>query len=75
MWAERKSRDQIYINTSTSQQKLQQQMTPRQKNRPHVPLPSKNNLTPSRIEERYSTSPLRVPLESAINKIGRDKSV
>lgn len=62
MWVEKKSREQAYQNTSSSNQKYQQQMTPRQKNRPNVPLPNKNNLTPSRIEERYSTSPLRAPL-------------
>jgi hypothetical protein len=73
MWAEKKSKEHQWQNTSSSNHKYQQ-MTPRQKNRPNVPLPNKNNLTPSRLEERYSTSPLRVPLESAINKIGRDKS-
>lgn len=73
MFADRKAKDQHWSNTSTSNQKMQQ-MTPRQNHRPNVPLPSKNNLTPSRLEERCSTSPLRVPLESALNRMGRDKS-
>lgn len=76
MWAEKKSREQAnwqYTSTNINRQQ-QQQLTPRQKQRPNVPLPNRNNLTPSRIEERVTTSPLRLPLENAINKLGRDRS-
>lgn len=76
MWAEKKAREQNnwqYTSTNMNRQQ-QQQLTPRQKQRPNIPLPNRNNLTPSRIEERVTTSPLRLPLENAINKLGRDRS-
>jgi hypothetical protein len=74
MWAEKKSRDQGNWQYTSTSMRPQQQLTPRQKQKPNVPLPNRNNLTPSRIEERVATSPLRLPLENAINKLGRDRS-
>lgn len=76
MWADRKSKDlNNWQYTSTNiRQQTQQQLTPRQKQKPNIPLPNRNNLTPSRIEERVTTSPLRQPLVNAINQFGRDRS-
>jgi len=68
MLGDRKLKDNSWARTSRNIQ-----LTPRQ-NKPYVPLPNNKNLTPSRIEERMNTSPLRYPLENAINRAARDKS-
>lgn len=49
-------------------------LTPKHSARPQPPLPSVRNLTPSRIEERVASSPLRQPLQNAIYHTVRDRS-
>jgi hypothetical protein len=52
------------------------QQTPRTKTKPQVPLPnSRRSITPSRVHDRLASSPLRAPLESAIEKCAREKSL
>ena len=43
-------KEQNWQNSSTNlHRNLQQQLTPRQKQKPNIPHPNRNNLTPSRI--------------------------
>jgi len=50
------------------------QQTPRGTNKPNIPIDtSRRSTTPSRIQERVSNSPLKVPLSNAINKATRGK--
>jgi hypothetical protein len=53
----------------TSNQYLQ---TPKVANRPNIPIDtSRRSTTPTRIQERVSNSPLKTPLQNAINKASR----
>lgn len=60
-------------NFRTSTQQLPQ--TPRGGNsRPNIPIDtSRRSTTPTRIQERVSNSPLKAPLEKAINKAVRGR--
>ena len=50
------------------------QTTPRAKQKPNIPMDvTRRSTTPSRLQERVSNSPLRVPLEKAIHKVAKDR--
>ena len=49
-------------------------LTPKHTARHQPPLPATRNLTPSRIEERVASSPLRQPLQNAIYHTAKDHS-
>jgi hypothetical protein len=67
--------NQSAYNTTNSSRAGPQQ-TPRNKNKPQVPLPnSRRSITPLRVHDRLASSPLRAPLESAIEKCAREKSL
>ena len=70
MW-EKKQQEQNGLPLRNSQL-----LTPRSKLKPNVPLPnSRRSITPTRTQERVSISPLRAPLERAIDKCLREKSI
>lgn len=75
MWSDKRYNEQnSWYNTSTQGSKISQ-LTPRSKARPNVPLPnSRRSITPSKIQERVTASPLRAPLERAIEKCARERS-
>ena len=64
MWAEKRYNDSTpWSQTSAQTSKNNSQLTPRSKLKPNVPLPNtRRSITPSRMQERVNTSPLRVPL-------------
>lgn len=64
MWSEKRYNEQAsWHNTSTQGSRVNPQLTPRSKLKPNIPLPnSRRSITPSKIQERVSASPLRVPL-------------
>ena len=72
MWTGKRYQEQP---TGTHSVQTQGQLTPRNKHKPNIPLPnSRRSITPSRVQERVSTSPLRGPLEKAIEKCARERS-
>ena len=69
MWTEKRYNEpQNWQNGSNTNYKINVQNTPRnQNNKPNIPLPNSRRLvTPTRMQERVSASPLRVPLGNAI---------
>jgi len=50
-------------NGYSNNSRVMPQQTPRAKNKPQVPLPNScRSVTPSRVQDRLASSPLRVPL-------------
>lgn len=64
MWTEKRyNEQQNWPNGSNVSYKQNTQQTPRAKIKPGIPLPnSRRSITPSRVQERVTASPLRVPL-------------
>jgi len=51
MWTDRKQTDQILLPDNFTNNKNAQQLTPRSKQRPNIPLPNqRKSITPSRIQ-------------------------
>lgn len=74
MLGDRKYNDQIVFPSNASSSRLTPQHTPRPKQRPNPPLPRKS-ITPSRIQDRLNSSPLRGPLENVIDKCTKERSI
>ena len=67
MWADKRYNDQPLTQHGSINAKNNAPLTPRNKIKPNVPLPnSRRSVTPTRVQERTTTSPLRVPLERAV---------
>ena len=68
MYTEKRySETATWYNGSTQGSRVNGQQTPRAKGKPNVPLPnSRRSVTPTKMQERVSSSPLRMPLERAI---------
>jgi len=76
MWADKRYQDQPLLhNGSANFPKNHPTQTPKNRGKPNIPLPnSRRSVTPTRVQERVTTSPLRFPLERAIEKCTKDKS-
>ena len=74
MLGDRKYNDQIVFPSNASSSRLTSHHTPRHKQRPNPPLPRKS-ITPSRIQDRINSSPLRGPLENVIEKCTKERSI
>ena len=68
MWGDKRYQDQPLLqNGSANFSKNHPAQTPKNKGKPNIPLPnSRRSVTPTRVQERVTTSPLRLPLERAI---------
>jgi len=70
---ERRIADNIWLTGSRN--KISGNQTPRAKQKPFVPLPARKSVTPSRVNERVASSPLKLPLERAIDNCCRREQV
>jgi|688.fasta_scaffold1229376_1 hypothetical protein len=58
-----------YDDSGNFRTSTQFNQTPKGNNRPNIPIDnSRRSTTPSRIQERVSNSPLKTPLQNAVNK-------
>ncbi len=63
MWTDRKTIDLGNWTNSSANSRVSGNLTPRTKQKPNIPIQSqRRSITPSRMSERVTSSPLKIPL-------------